>query len=318
MTDTKAREAWSRRHALAVGAGLLAAAGCASAAPPAAAAPAGPAPRAPLYKISLAQWSFHRTIFDKQMDHLEFARAASQLGFDAVEYVNQFWKDRAQDRAYLFEMKSRAAGEGVWSALVMVDGEGKLGHPVGKERQEAVEKHKKWVEAAAYLGCHSVRVNAASEGSYEEQVKLAADGLRALTEFAMPFGLNVIVENHGGLSSNGKWLAQVMTTVGLPRCGTLPDFGNFRVSALETYDRYQGVSELMPFAKAVSAKSHDFDAKGDEINTDYLRMMKIVVAAGYRGYVGVEYEGKTLPEREGVLATKRLLERVRARLAVTG
>jgi sugar phosphate isomerase/epimerase len=198
----------------------------------------------------------------------------------------------------------------------MVDGEGKLGHPVGKERQEAVDKHKKWVEAAAYLGCHAVRVNAASEGSYDEQVKLAADGLRALTEFANPFGINIIVENHGGLSSNGAWLRDTLKLVGHRRCGSLPDFGNFRISEKEQYDRYRGVGELMPFARGVSAKSHDFDEKGDETGTDYRRMLEIVVVEhGYRGFVGIEYEGSRLPEDEGITATKVLLERVRDELA---
>jgi sugar phosphate isomerase/epimerase len=183
------------------------------------------------------------------------------------------------------------------------------------KRTEAVENHKKWVEAAAFLGCHSVRVNAASAGTWEDQVKLAADGLSQLTQFAEDHNLYVIVENHGGLSSNGKWLSEVMKTVDHPHCGTLPDFGNFRIQGDEWYDRYQGVEELMPFAKAVSAKTHDFDEQGNETRTDYLRMMKIVLAADYHGYVGIEYEGQNLDEFEGIRKTKALLERVREQLA---
>ena len=178
-----------------------------------------------------------------------------------------------------------------------------------------MENHFKWVEAAKTLGCHSIRVNAASEGSYEDQLHRAADGLRALTEFATPHEINVIVENHGGLSSNGQWLTEVITMVGLPRCGTLPDFGNFQVGRGQEYNRYKGVLELMPFAKAVSAKSHDFNEQGDEVHTDYLMMMKIVLAAGYHGYVGVEYEGSQLSELDGTMATKKLLERVRQQLS---
>jgi sugar phosphate isomerase/epimerase len=156
-------------------------------------------------------------------------------------------------------------------------------------------------------------VNAASDGTFEEQQKLAADGLRQLTELGDAVGINVIVENHGGLSSNGQWLAGVMKLVDHKRCGTLPDFGNFY-----DYDRYQGVADLMPFAKAVSAKSHDFDAEGNESQKDYRRLMKTVIDAGFRSWVGIEYEGERLPEPEGILATKKLLEKVRDEMVRKG
>lgn len=269
----------------------------------------------PLFRISLAEWSLHKALFANKIDHLDFAGYAKQCGIEAVEYVNQFFKDKAQDREYIAQMKRRAEEAGVRSLLIMCDGEGRLGDPGLQARQQAVENHYKWVEAAKELGCHSIRVNAASEGSYQDQLYRAADGLRALTEFAAQHDINVLVENHGGLSSNGRWLAEVMTLVNLPHCGTLPDFGNFQVARDEQYNRYKGVLELMPFAKAVSAKSHDFNEQGDEIHTDYLMMMKIVLAAGYRGYVGVEYEGSQLSEEDGIRATKKLLERVREQLA---
>ncbi len=270
-----------------------------------------PARRRPLFRISLAEWSLHRTLFGGKLDHLDFAKVArNEFGIRAVEYVNQFFKDKAKDAQYLAEMKKRAEDHGVRSLLIMIDGEGRLGDPDAAQRRAAVENHFKWVEAAKELGCHSIRVNAASEGSYDEQLKLAADGLRQLSEFAAPLEMNVIVENHGGLSSNGKWLASVIQAVNLKNCGTLPDFGNFH-----DYDRYQGVQETMPFAKAVSAKSHDFDEQGNEIHTDYFRMMRIVLDAGYRGWVGIEYEGSKLDEYEGIRATRRLLMRVRRQLA---
>jgi sugar phosphate isomerase/epimerase len=270
----------------------------------------------PLFKISLAEWSLHRTLFDKKLDNLDFpAFAKSEFGIDAVEYVNQFFKDKAKDNAYLTELKKRAADHGVTSVLIMIDGEGSLGDPDEAKRTEAVENHYKWVEAATFLGCHSIRVNAHSDGTYDEQMKLAADGLARLNEFGAKHGVGVIVENHGGLSSNGAWLAGVMKLVDHQNCGTLPDFGNFRVSESEEYDRYQGVKELMPFAKGVSAKSHEFDAQGNEVRTDYFKMMKIVLDAGYHGYVGVEWEGDEPGEVEGVKLTKRLLERVRDDLA---
>lgn len=273
-------------------------------------------PGAPLFDISLAEWSLHRTLHAKEMTNLDFPKTAREFGIGAVEYVNSFFKAEVKDAAYLAELAKRCDGEGVRSLLIMCDGLGELGNPDEKKRAQAVANHVVWLDAARRLGCHSIRVNAASAGTYEEQMKLAADGLRALTELGAERELNVIVENHGGLSSNGKWLAGVMKAVDHPRCGTLPDFGNFRVKDDEWYDRYQGVAELMPYAKAVSAKSHEFDEAGNETKTDYERMLGIVLKAGYHGFVGIEYEGAGLGEREGIVATKTLLERVRDKLAV--
>lgn len=264
----------------------------------------------PLFKISLAEWSFHKTLQKGEMNNLDFPKVTKELGIEAVEYVNQFFKDKAEDEKYLGELKKRCDAEGVTSVLIMCDGEGNLGDPDDAKRKQAVKNHHKWVHAAKSLGCHSIRVNAHSEGSREEQAKLATDGLRQLSEYAAPHKIGVIVENHGGLSSDGNWLSGVIKAVGLENCGTLPDFGNFY-----EYDRYQGVKDLMPFAKGVSAKSHEFGADGAEVRTDYKRMMQIVLEAGYHGWVGIEWEGDNPDEREGVLLTKRLLERVREELS---
>ncbi|MCU0770700.1 MAG: sugar phosphate isomerase/epimerase [Verrucomicrobia bacterium] len=271
----------------------------------------------PQFKISLAEWSLHRALGEKKLTNLDFPKVAKQeFGLDAVEYVNQFFKDKAGDEAYLDELRRICDGEGVRSLLIMCDGEGSLGDPDDAARNQAVENHHQWVRAGKRLGCHSIRVNAATggKGSFEEQQKRAADGLRSLAGYAAPHGLNVIVENHGGLSSNGTWLAGVMKMVNLPNCGTLPDFGNFRIAPGEEYDRYQGIKELMPFAKGVSAKSYDFDEAGNETKMDYARILQIVTEAGYHGYVGIEYEGSRLGEYEGIRATRRLLERVREEL----
>ena len=272
----------------------------------------------PLFRISLAEWSLNKSLFAGKMDHLDYAKVARrEFNIEAVEYVNQFFKDKAKDGNYLMEMRRRAEGEGVRSLLIMIEGEGNLGDADQANRKQAVGNHHQWVEAAAFLGCHSIRVNAATgnKGSYQEQMDRAAEGLADLADFAKPYRLGVIVENHGGLSSNGQWLAGVMEKVDMPNCGTLPDFGNFTVSADETYDRYKGVRELMPFAHAVSAKSHDFNEDGDEIHTDYRRMMKIVLKAGYRGFVGIEYEGSKLSEMQGIQATKDLLAKVREEMS---
>lgn len=271
-----------------------------------------------LFDISLAQWSLNRQFFGGKIDALDFAKVSrEEFDIGAIEYVNQFFKTKAKDEAYLADLKKRAADHGVTSLLIMVDGEGQLGHADAAERAKTVSNHHKWVDAAKYLDCHSVRVNAGTtgSGSFEEKQKLAADGLRQLSEYGAKQGLNVIVENHGGLSSNGAWLAGVMKLVNLDNCGTLPDFGNFHVGGGKMYDRYKGVDELMPYAKAVSAKSHEFDAEGNEVKTDYLRMMKIVLEHGYNGYVGVEYEGSKVDAYQGIKLTKALLERVRDQLS---
>ena len=263
------------------------------------------------FKISLAEWSLHRMLFSGKLDHLDFCLfAKKQFDINAVEYVNSFFFDKAEDVSYLKEMKKRADDIGVTSLLIMCDNEGALGDPDIKARNKAVENHYKWMEAARYLGCHSIRVNARSEGNYMDQIALAADGLRKLTEYGEKIEINTIVENHGGLSSNGKWLVSVMNEVNHPMCGTLPDFGNFKIKDDEWYDRYLGVKELMPFAKAVSAKSHSFDSKGNEIHTDFNRMIDIVLSAGYDGHIGIEYEGSALEEVDGIMMTKSLMERV--------
>jgi L-ribulose-5-phosphate 3-epimerase len=278
-----------------------------------------PAPE-PLFKISLAEWSMHGALNDKKLDNLDFpAFAKNECGIDAVEYVNQWnFKDKARDEKYLAELKKRCSDLGVTSVLIMCDGEGQLGDADDAKRTEAVENHYKWVEAAKFLGCHSIRVNAASRGDREEQAKLAADGLHRLAEYGAKFDINVIVENHGGLSSDGAWLAQVIKAVNLPNCGTLPDFGNFRITDKDVYDRYKGVAELMPFAKGVSAKSYAFDAEGNETTMDYRKLIKTVLDAGYHGYIGVEWEGAKPSEKEGVLLTKKLLETIRDEMTAAG
>ncbi len=277
---------------------------------------AGFAGKSSLFKISLAEWSFHKTLFANEMTNLDFPKITRELGIDGVEYVNQFFKDKAKDEKYLAELKKIAKNEGVANVLIMCDGEGMVGHPDKTERVKTVENHKKWIDAAAFLGCHSIRVNAGSQGEYEEQQKLAADGLSMLCEYGDTKKINVIVENHGGLSSNGEWLSGVMKMVNHKRVGTLPDFGNFIINRQtgEEFDRYKGVELLMPYAKGVSAKSNSFDASGNETKSDYFRLMKIVKAAGYKGFVGIEYEGSELSEKDGVIATKKLLEKVFAEL----
>mgnify|MGYP003630155136 CR=1 FL=1 len=267
-----------------------------------------------LFDISLAQWSLNRAVRGKQLDPFVFPKYAKDtFGIEAVEYVSTFYPGQATNFEALARLKQNADDAGVRSLLIMIDAEGSLADSDDTQRAIAVERHFKWISAAKFLGCHAIRVNAHGDAPWEARRDLAADSLHRLGRVGDEFGIDVIVENHGGLSSNGKWLAEVMVAADHPRVGTLPDFGNFRIAGGEDYDRYQGVTELMPFARAVSAKSHDFDDAGNETHTDYERMLKIVLDAGYRGHVGIEFEGGA-DEVEGIRLTQRLLERVRETL----
>ncbi len=271
------------------------------------------------FKHSLAQWSVHKELFDGALDNLDFAKFAADTGFEGIEYVSQFFEDKATDSSYLSEMNTRAKDNNVEQLIIMIDGEGDLASESKKERNTAVENHKKWVDAAKTLGCHSIRVNLFGE-MYDKAkwVDYATEGLGALSNVAKPSNVNVIVENHGWISSHAPSLVQVMKNINMDNCGTLPDFGNFCMKrpdgkkwgpeCSEEYDKYKGVDELMPYAKAVSAKSYDFGKDGKETSIDFARMLDIVKAHGYKGYIGTEYEGSRLGSKEGVIATRALLE----------
>ena len=266
----------------------------------------------PVFRISLAQWSLHRTIRSGELDAMDFAACSTgTFGISGLEYVNSFYKERRDDGSLPAELKQRADDHGATNLLIMIDGEGRLGAPGDEERADAVDRHRRWMHIAKAIGCHSIRVNANSEGTPDEQIASCARGMTELLAHADELELNVLIENHGGYSSDGAWLSTLMRTVDHPRFGTLPDFGNFVLDwdTMEQYDRYKGVSELMPFAKAVSAKSNDFDAQGNETATDYDRMLKIVLDTGYRGWIGVEYEGSELSEADGIVRTRDLLTR---------
>lgn len=274
----------------------------------------------PFFKLSLAQWSIHKMIKENGVDPYTFAEKAKKWGFSGLEYVNQLYPADLDDNEYSekamadFIEKSNAEAEkhGMQNVLIMIDGQGNLAVDDAKERKEAVERHHKWVDAAKAMGCHSIRVNLAGSDVPEEWKANSVDGLTQLSTYAKDKNINILVENHGGLSSNGAMLADVMATVDMDNCGTLPDFGNFCITrsddgCAEEYDKYKGVKELMPYAKAVSAKTHDFDAEGNETEIDYVKMLQIVKDHGYTGFIGVEYEGSDLSEEAGIIATKELM-----------
>ncbi|MFD2587279.1 sugar phosphate isomerase/epimerase family protein [Croceitalea marina] len=286
----------------------------------------------PFFELSLAQWSIHRMIREEGLDPYLFAEKAKSWGFKGLEYVSQLYRDELEAESYSVEAMQNfvdknnleAKKHGLRNLLIMIDGEGPLASLDVDKRTQAVKNHHKWVDAAAAMGCHSIRVNLQGTMEPEPWVKASVDGLTQLATYAKDKNVNIIVENHGGPSSNGSWLAEVMRKVNLDNCGTLPDFGNFCVkresggyydsACIEEYDIYQGVKELMPYAKAVSAKTYDFDKNGNEVKIDYVKMMQIVKQAGYNGFVGVEYEGDALNEEEGIIATKDLLIKVAGQL----
>ena len=220
-------------------------------------------------------------------------------------------------KQFISKLNTAAKTEGIENVLIMIDGEGDLAVPSISERNQAIENHKAWVETAAAMGCHSIRINLFGERDEIAWKAQAAESMRKLGEFAAPYKVNIIVENHGYLSSNAALVMEMLAEVNLPNCGTLPDFGNFCLereagkrwdaACIREYDRYQGVKELLPKAFAVSAKSHDFDQAGNETHTDFKRMLQLVKDAGYTGFIGVEYEGQQLDEISGILATKELL-----------
>lgn len=291
-----------------------------------------------VFKLSLSQWALHRAIFGSSKDDynewqrllhsdpdklwqgelhpLDFPAKAKELGFDAVEYVNSLIFGHAEDKKFLNELKNRTDSEGVQNILIMVDEEGYIGHPDAKEREKAIVNHYKWMEASKHIGCHSMRINAFSKGKAEDQKKLTAEGLRKLAEKAEEYDLNILIENHGGMSSNADWLVETIKLADHRLLGTVVDFDNFTFSEDfiwgdgDVYNRYEGVEKLMPYAKSVSAKTHAFDIRGYETSIDYERMMRIVRDSGFEDHVCVEYEGSRMTEVEGILATKALIERV--------
>lgn len=270
-------------------------------------------------KISLAQWSLHRSFRDGTHDPKQFASIAQNTyKLDAIEYVNGFFTDRSQDEKFWQEMRERASDVGVLNLLMMVDDEGDLGVADDASRKTAVENHYKWVNAASILGCHSVRVNAFGEADRSAYRAAIVDGMGQLAEYAAQSNIHIVIENHGLFSSDAALISGIIREVNMPNFGSFPDFGNWCLSAKwgstqgdceQAYDRYLGVKELLPYAKAVSAKSYNFNAKGEDTKIDYYRMLKIVKESDYDGYIGIEYEGVELGEHEGILTTRHLLEK---------
>ncbi|MFH6604321.1 sugar phosphate isomerase/epimerase family protein [Maribacter algicola] len=277
-------------------------------------------------KISLAQWSLHRALEKGEIKAVDFAAIAKNTyDIDAIEYVNQFYVDRANDEKFWSQLRQKAENEGVKSLLIMVDNEGELGNLKADERKKAVENHFKWINAAKILGCHSIRVNAFGKGSMKALEASLMDGLGQLAEYGAKEEINVLVENHGLHTSNASFITGIIKQIGNPFLGTLPDFGNWCLTAewgstangkncAEIYPQAKAIEEFLPFAKGVSAKTYDFDSNGNQSLIDYPKLLQLVKDSNFDGYIGIEYEGENLSEHEGIKATKALLEKIWATL----
>jgi len=275
------------------------------------------------YGISLAQWSLHKMIkIDKTLNPIDFAQKSKELGFDAIEYVSTLYRpilEKLSIKEMTKELINKSNEHNVKNLLIMVDDEGNLSSSEVNEIKKAIEKHKRWIELASKLECHSVRVNLEGEDQLDKWKDNSIKGLSLLSDFASNYNINIIVENHGGNSSIGKELAEVIKNVNLDNCGTLPDFGNFCIKRKNgslydgpceiEYDKYEGMRDLMPYAKAVSAKSYDFDQFGNETTIDFKKMMDIVEEFNYNGYLGIEYEGNNHSEIDGIELTKKLIQK---------
>ena len=275
------------------------------------------------YGISLAQWSLHKMIkIDKTLNPIDFAQKSKELGFDAIEYVSTLYRpilEKMSIKEMTKKLINKSKEHDVKNLLIMVDDEGNLSSSNLSEIKEAIDKHKRWIEMASKLECHSVRVNLEGEDQLDKWKDNSIKGLSLLSEFASNYNVNIIVENHGGNSSIGKELAELIKNVNLDNCGTLPDFGNFCIKRKNgslydgpcdiEYDKYEGMRNLMPYAKAVSAKSYDFDPFGNETTIDFKKMMDIVDEFNYNGYLGIEYEGNNHSESDGIELTKKLIQK---------
>jgi len=260
-------------------------------------------------RISLGQWSLHKAMGRRLLSNLDFPRVArEQFGIEGLEFVNFLWEAPTSD--YIQRVKRAMSSTATKAVLMMCDGEGLMAHSVKEKRLQTAANHYKWVDIAAELGAHAIRANLGAEkepktpAEVDAVVNYAAESFRKLAEYGASRKVNVVVENHGGVSSDPVAMARVIKAVKLPNLGVLPDFGNFA----KEVDRYDAIAKFMPYAKAVTFKCVDFK-DGKETTMDMDRLMKSVLDSGYRSWVGIEYGGDRLTEYEGIQAAKNYLER---------
>lgn len=327
-----------KRREFVTGLGLAGAAAVTGNLPSAETAPIKPQP----FTIGLSQWAFHRAIFGDARDHYrtfiknlhsdpdsvlagemdprDIVWRARELDVGVVDLVNILWFGHGEDKPWLNDFKTRARDANVTFGVLMCDQLARSGAADAKERRQSVEDHTRWMETAAELGCPFLRINPYGEGTYLEQCQRSAETLHALAERSADYGLEVIVENHGHPGSNGAWLAMLIEMANHSRVGTYTDLDNFFMGGWDLnperrYDRHQGLLDLAPYTKAISAKTHDFDPDGEETTIDYHACLKILIDSGFSGLVSAEFEGNRVDETEGSKLTVELLKREQQRFA---
>ena len=255
--------------------------------------------------ISLAAWSLVREFREGKWKNLDLPRICREdFGINGLEFVNSFFE--LPTERYLNQLKKNAAEHGVTLVLIMVDGEGNMSAMEKKERMQAALNHRKWVDIAASLGCHAIRCNVGgpSKDYDQDTMKRAADSFGNLVEYASQYPLNVILENHGGASSNPDMMIGLMKAINSPNFGTLPDFGN-----IYEFDRYESIRKLVAYAKGISVKTK-FKPNGTHPDYDLEKLLKICMEEGYHGFYGIEQESPDANSWQAVRWSKAVIDRV--------
>ena len=293
--------------------------------------------------IGLQMYSFAPLIMQGKFDLLGFPDLVKNTyGINGAEYWSIPFMGRENDRDFLNDLKRRSDDNGVDNLIILVDdidiktmqSGPSLASSNKNDRDTAIDYHKKWVDVAKNIGCHSIRINLRSEEENDQKIlENSSESISKLIEFSKQDIISIVIENHGGITGDADWLVSLMKNVDSKHLGTLPDFGTYNFcikrgnlnfqslseNCEDQYDKYLGVKKLMPYAKGVSAKSHEFDKDGEELSTNYSRMIKIISESNYKGYITIEYEGAMkgmfggegtyLSPHEGILATKKLINK---------
>ena len=293
--------------------------------------------------IALQVYSFAPELLQGKFQILDFPRIIrNDYNISGAEYWSIAFLGKEKDNEFIKSLRNNSKEFGVDNLIILVDNIDiqtmksgpSLASSIKTERDSAIDFHKQWVEVAKEIGCHSIRVNLRSkEDDNKKILDNSSKSLHELIEFSKNYKINIVVENHGGITGDADWMVDLMENINSKYLGTLPDFGssNFCVNKGELdlegitnrcenqYDKYDGVKKLMPYAKGVSAKSHNFNEEGEELSTDFSRMIKIISESDYDGYITIEYEGAImsmygqgenyLNSNEGIIATKKLIEK---------
>ena len=293
--------------------------------------------------IGLQMYSFAPLIMQGKFDLLGFPDLVKNTyGINGAEYWSIPFMGRENDKDFLNDLKRRSDDIGVDNLIILVDdidiktmqSGPSLASSNKNDRDTAIDYHKKWVDVAKNIGCHSIRINLRSEEENDQKIlENSSESISKLIEFSKQDNISIVIENHGGITGDADWLVSLMKNVDSKHLGTLPDFGTYNFcikrgnlnfqslseNCEDQYDKYLGVKKLMPYAKGVSAKSHEFDKDGEELSTNYSRMIKIISESNYKGYITIEYEGAMkgmfggegtyLNPHEGILATKKLINK---------